>query len=168
MLVGYCIEEPLDILLSTHDTWQTQYFDRWIIRMYTHVHAVFLTGWHNSLEEVLHVGTKLSLVDTFIEIEELTELLNGSLVVLAEVSADESLSLDNDVLHQLVILLRGHRLSQFVTLSDNTTAFAPSFWELELLPFLTCTLALQDIDVEIRKLRIVEIQVRRTIRILMK
>ena len=136
--------------------------------MYTHVHTVFLTSRHDSLEEILHVGSQLSLVDTLIEIEELAELLNRSLVVLAEVSAYESLSLDDNVLHQLVILLRSHRLCQLVALFDNAAAFAPALWELELLPFLTCALALKDIDVEICEFGIVEIQIRRTVWISME
>ena len=86
MLVGHSIQEPLDILLGTYDTWQAQNLDRGIVGVHTHVHVALLANRHDSLEEVLHVGTQLSLVDAFIQIEELAELLYRSLVVLAEVS----------------------------------------------------------------------------------
>ena len=64
-----------------------------------------------------------------------------------------------------MILLRCHRLGQFIALCDNAATFAPTLWEFEVLPFLTGTWALQDIDIEICKLCIVEVEVCRTIRI---
>ena len=93
MLVGHGIEEPLDILLSANDAWQAQNLDGGIVRMDAHVHAVFLASGHDGLEEILHVLAQLGLVDALVEIEELAELLHGSLVVLAEVAADEALGL---------------------------------------------------------------------------
>jgi len=98
MLVGYGIEEPLDILLGTNDAWQAENLDRGIVGVNTHVHVALLANRHDGLEEVLHVGTQLSLVDAFVQVEELTELLYGSLVVLAEVTANKTLSLDDDIL----------------------------------------------------------------------
>ena len=86
MLVGYGIEEPLDILFRTDDTRQTEYLDGGIVGVYAHVHTVFLTGRHDGLEEVFHVGTQLCLVDAFVEVEEVAELLDRSLVVLAEIT----------------------------------------------------------------------------------
>ena len=86
MLVGNSIQEPLDILLGTNDTWQAQNLDRGIVGVNTHVHVALLANRHDSLEEVLHVGTQLSLVDALIQVEELAELLYRSLVVLAEVT----------------------------------------------------------------------------------
>ena len=163
MLVGNSIQEPLDILLGTNDTWQAQNLDRGIVGVNTHVHVALLANRHDSLEEVLHVGTQLSLVDAFIQIEELAELLYRSLVVLAEVTAYESLSLNHDILNQLVVLLGCHGLSQLVALSNHAATFAPSLGELELLPFLASTWTLQDINVEISKFGIVEIEVSGTV-----
>ena len=163
MLVGHSIEEPLDILLCTYDTRQTENLDGGIVGVNTHVHIALLARGHDSLEEVLHVGAQLSLVDAFIQIEELAELLHGSLVVLAEIAAHKALRLDDDILHQFVVLLRSHGLSQFVAFGNHATAFAPTLWELELLPFLASTWALQNIDVEISKFGIVEVEVRGTV-----
>ena len=55
VLVGHSIKEPLDILLSTHDTWQTENLDGGIVGVYAHVHVAFLTDGHNSFEEIFHV-----------------------------------------------------------------------------------------------------------------
>ena len=60
--------------------------DGGIVGVDTHVHVALLTDGHDGLEEVLHVLAQLLLVDAFIEVEELAELLDGSLVVLAEIS----------------------------------------------------------------------------------
>ena len=86
MLVGHGVEEPLDILFRTYDTRQSQDFNWGIVGMNAHVHVALLTCRHDSLQEVFHVGTQLSLVNSLVEIEELAELLNGSFVVLAEVA----------------------------------------------------------------------------------
>ena len=67
-----------------------------------------------------------------------------------------------------MILLRGHRLGEFVGLCQYVTTFAPAFGELELGPFLTGTLALQDIDVEVSKLGIVEVEVGSTVGIVVE
>ena len=99
------------------------------------------------------------LVDALIQVEELAELLYRSLVVLAEVTANKTLSLDYDVLNQLVVLLGSHGLGQLVALGDYATTLAPSLGELELLPLLASAWTLQDIDVEISKFGIVEVQV---------
>ena len=159
VLVGYSIEEPLDILFSTDDAWQAENLDRGIVGVDAHVHAVLLAGGHDGFEEVFHVGTQLSLVDAFIEVEELTELLDGRLVVLAEVTRYEALGLDDDGLNQLVVLLRCHGLGQFVAFGNDTAALTPTLWELELLPLLASTRAFEDIDVEVSKLGIVEVEV---------
>ena len=86
MLVGHCVEEPLDILLSTNDAWQAENLDGGIVGVNTHVHVALLTDRHDGLEEVLHVGTQLCLIDALVQVEELAELLYGSLIVLAEVT----------------------------------------------------------------------------------
>ena len=136
--------------------------------MHTHIHIALLAHRHDRLEEILHVLTKLLLVDTLVKIQELTEFLHRSLIVLAEVATHETLCLDDDILHQLMILLGGHRLRQGISLGQHVTALAYPCRELKLCPFLTGTLTLQDIDIEVGKLSIVEIQVRGPVRILMK
>ena len=160
MLVGHGIEEPLDILFGADDAGQSENLDGGIVGMNAHVHAVFLASGHDGLQEVLHVGTQLCLVDAFIEVEEFAELLDRLSVALLEVARHESLRLDDDGLHQCVVFLGSHGLGQLVAFLQHVSAFAPSLGELELSPFLACTLALQDIDVEIGKLSVVEIQVR--------
>ena len=82
MLVRHGIEEPLDVLLCTYDTWQSENLDGGIVGVNTHIHVAFLADRHDSLQEVFHVLTELVLVDALIQIQELTELLNRSLVVL--------------------------------------------------------------------------------------
>ena len=123
---------------------------------------------HDSLEEILHVGTQLSLVNALVEVEEVAELLDRSLVVLAEVAANEALCLNDDGLYQLMILLRSHRLGQLVTLSNHAATFAPALGELELLPLLAGAWTLQDIDVEVSKFGIVEVEVRGTVGIVVE
>ena len=86
VLVGHGVEEPLDILFGAHDAWQAENLDGGIVGVDAHIHVALLADGHDSLEEVLHVLAQLLLVDAFIEVEELAELLDGSLVVLAEIS----------------------------------------------------------------------------------
>ena len=62
-----------------------------------------------------------------------------------------------------MVLLGCHGLSQLVALGDDAAALAPSLGELELLPFLASAWTLQDIDVEISKFGIVEIEVSGTV-----
>ena len=66
VFVGYGVEEPLDILLGTDDTWQAENLDGGIVGVNAHIHVALLANGHDSLEEVLHVGTELGFVYTFI------------------------------------------------------------------------------------------------------
>ena len=99
MLVGHSVEEPLDILFGANDAGQTENLNGGIVGMYTHIHIALLAHGHDSFEEVLHILAQLRLIDTFIQVEEVAELLDRSLVVLAEVTTNKALCLDNDVLH---------------------------------------------------------------------
>ena len=168
MLVRHSVEEPFDVLFCTHDAWKTEHFDRWVIGVNAHVHAVFLTGRHDGFEEVLHVGTELRLVDTFVEVKEVAELLNRSSVVLAEVTRHKALGLDDDVLHQFVVFLRSHRLGEFVALGEDVATCTHTSRKLELGPLLTSTLAFQDVDVEVGELGIVEVEVRGAVGVLVQ
>ena len=163
MLVWDGIEEPLDVFLGANNAWKSQNLDRGIIGMYAHIHVAFFACRHDGLEEVFHVFAQLLLVDAFVEVEEFAEFLNGCFVVLAEVTTDKALRLDHDILHELMILLGCHRLGQFVAFSQYVASLADAFRELECSPFLACTLTLQDIDVEVGKLGIVEVEVGCTI-----
>ena len=58
-----------------------------------------------------------------------------------------------------MVLLRRHSFSQFVAFGQHVTAFADASGELEFSPFLTSTWTLQNIDVEVGKLGIVEVEV---------
>ena len=127
--------------------------------MHAHVHIVLLAGRHNGFEEIFHVFAQLFLVYSLIEVEELAEFLDGCLVFLAEVAADEALGLDDDILYQLVVLLRRHGLGQLVAFGQHVAALTPALWELELGPLLARALALENIDVEVGKLGVVEIEV---------
>ena len=86
MLVGHSVEEPLNVLFGAHDAGQTEHLDGWVVGVNAHVHAVLFAGGHDGFKKVLHVGTKLCLVNTLVEIQKITELLDGRLVVLAEVA----------------------------------------------------------------------------------
>ncbi len=167
MLVGDSVEEPLDVLFCTDDTWQTENLDGGVVGVNTHVHVALLTDRHDGFQEIFHVGTELCFVDTFVEVEELTEFLDRSLVVLREITRYETLCLDDDILHQLMFLLRCHRLGKLVTLCQHVTFYLLSLLvsHFEGSPFLSGTLTLEDIDVEISELRIVEIKVCRTVRV---
>ena len=160
VLVGHGIEEPLDVLLGTDDARQAENLDGGIVGVYAHVHVAFLADGHDGLQEIFHVGTEPGLVDAFVEIEELAELLDGRLVVFAEITRHEALRLDDDVLHELVVLLGCHGLGQFVAFGQYVATFAPSLGELEGGPLLAGTRALQDIDVEVGELGVVEVKVR--------
>ena len=159
MLVGYGIKEPLDVFFRTYNARQSEDFNWGIIGVYAHIHIALLTGRHDGLQEVFHVGTQLSLVDALVEIKELAELLDRSFVILAEVTGDESLRLDDDVFHQFMVFLWCHGLGQFIAFGQHIAAFAPSFGELKLCPLFACAFALQNVDVKICKLGIIEVQV---------
>ena len=58
-----------------------------------------------------------------------------------------------------MVFLGRHCLGQLVTLSQYVATFAYACGELELGPFLTGTFTLQNIDVEVGKLGIVEVEV---------
>ena len=132
--------------------------------MYAHVDACLLAYGHDGFEEILHIGAQLVLVDTLIQVEELAEKLNRVLVVLLEVAAYEALGLYNDVLHQLVVLLGSHCLGEFVSLGKHVAPLE----SVEGSPFLACARALQYINVEICKFGIREIEVARTVGILVQ
>ena len=166
VLVGNGIQEPFNIFLCAHDAWQAQHLDRRIVRVYAHVHIAFLARRHNSFQEVFHVFAKLLFADALIELQEVAELLDGGLVGLREVARDESLCLDNDVLYQLVILFGSHRLGQLVGFGQHVASLTDARRKFKLSPFLACACALEYIDVEIGKLGIVEVEVCRSVRIL--
>ena len=62
-----------------------------------------------------------------------------------------------------MVLLGGHGLGEFVALCQYVAALTDASRELELCPLLACAFALQDVDVEIGKLGIVEVEVGRTV-----
>ncbi len=127
--------------------------------MDAHVHVTLVANRHDGFEEILHVGAELRLVDALVEGEELAELLHGSLVVLGEIAADETLRLDDDVLHKLVVFLGRHGHCQCIRLFQHVAPLANAGGKLEVRPLLACFLALEDVDVEIGKLGIVEKEV---------
>ncbi len=86
MRIWHSVEEPLDVLISTDDTWQTEYWIRRIVWVNAHIYVILLTDRHDSLEPVLHVFLKLLLVDAIIKLEQIVELLDRSRVALAEVT----------------------------------------------------------------------------------
>ena len=168
MLVGHSVEEPLDVLFGANDAGQSQHLNRWVVGVYTHVHAIFFASGHDSLEEVFHVGTKLCLVNTFVEIQEVAELLDRSLVVLAEVARHEALCLNDDGLHQFVVFLGSHCLGEFVAFCQNVATSTHTCGELELCPLLASAFTLQDVNIEVSKFGIVEIEVGGTVGVLMQ
>ena len=159
MLVGHSIEQPVYILCRAHDAGKTKNLDRRIVGVYAHIHVALIANGHDSLKKVLHVGAQPGLIYSFVKVEKLAELLNGCFVVLTEVAGNEALCLYNDVFHQLMVLLRGHGLSQLITLCEDVATYAPPLREFEGSPFLTCTFALEDVNVEISKLSVVEVKV---------
>ena len=78
MLIGYGIEEPLDVLLRANNARKSQNLDRGIIGMYAHIHVALFACRHDGFEEVFHVLAQLFLVDAFVEVEEFAEFLYAS------------------------------------------------------------------------------------------
>ena len=168
MLVGDGVEEPFDVLFRADDARQAEDLDGRVVRMDAHVHPALLADGHDRLQEVFHVGPELGLVDALVQVQELAELLHGGLVVLAEIAAHEALRLDDDGLHQLVVLFRGHGLGERVGFGEDVPPLAYARREPELRPLLPGAGALEDVDVEIGELGVVEIQVRGAVRVLME
>ena len=67
-----------------------------------------------------------------------------------------------------MVFLWRHGLSQLVALCQHVAAFANTSRELELGPLLASTWTLQDINVEVGKLGIVEIEVRSTVGVIVE
>ena len=76
-------------------------------------------------------------------------------VVLFDISTHEALSLHDNVLHQLMIVLRSHLVLQFFHLLQDVTAHGLTL----CLPVGLSTLALQDMNIEVSKLWEREVQV---------
>ena len=55
VLVGNSVEEPLDVLLSTDDTRQSETLDGGVVGVDAHVHIALLADGHNGLEEIFHI-----------------------------------------------------------------------------------------------------------------
>ena len=160
----HCREEPLDVLVAVDDTGQSEHGDWRVVGMHAHIDAGFLAHGHDGLEEILHVLAQLLLVDTLVEVEELAEELYRVLVVLLEISAHEALSLYHYVLHQFVVLLGSHRLGELIGFGKHVATLKL----VEISPLLACALALEDVNVEICKLGIREIEVARTVGVLVQ
>ena len=157
--VVHCREEPFYVLVAVHYAWQAKHRDWRVVGMHTHVYSRFLAHRHYRLKEILHVLTQLILVNALVEVEELSEQLYRVLIVLMEVAAHETLGLYHYVLHQSVVLLRCHCLCQLVSLSQYVAVAKL----VESCPFLSRSLTLQDVYVEISELGIREKEVRRPI-----
>ena len=106
-------EQPFDVVGAGDDTWQAEDLEWWIVGMNTHIHIAFVTDRHDRVEEILHVGAQLLAVDALIFLQQLTEKAERMLVAFLEVAGNKALCLDDDVLHELMILLRCHLLAQF-------------------------------------------------------
>ena len=142
MLIWNCIQEPLNIFFCTYNTWKAQHLNRWIVWVNTHIHVAFLTNRHDCLKEIFHVRTKLCLINTFIQFQEITEFLNWCFIILAEITRNKTLCLNNNCLNKIVFLFWSHCLCKSITLFKNITTLPHSCWELELCPLLTRTLTL--------------------------
>ena len=136
--------------------------------MYAHIHTALLAGGHYGFEEIFHISPQFCLADALVEVEKFAEFLNGSLVVFGEVAANKALSLDNDSIHEFVVFFGSHSLGKFVTFCQHIATLAKACRKLEFSPLLACALAFEDIDVEICKLGIIEIEVGRAVGILMQ
>ena len=148
MRIVHGIEEPLYILVACYDAWQAKYLEWRVVGMHAHVHVALVAYGHDGRQEVAHILAQLVFGDALVEREQLPEQLHGMLVVLADVSAYEALGLDDDVLHQLVVVLRCHRLPECGCLPNDVTVH----FLAHSLPVLLRILALQDVDVEIGEL----------------
>src|SRR5574344_1582306 len=105
VLVWYGIEHPLNIFSFSNDSWKSEDRVRRIVRMHTHVYVVLIADRHDSLKPVFHVLLKMLLVNAIVKLQQVTELLNRSLVTLFEVTRDKALRLYDDVLNELMVLL---------------------------------------------------------------
>ena len=141
------IEEPFDILIASHDAWETEKLHRWVIRMDAHVHAPLIACRHDGSKEVAHVLTECIAVDILIECEKRAELAYWVEVFLRDVAIDKALSLDDDVLDHTVVVLLGHVLRHLISLCI-----------LFIGIILLCTFALEDVTLEIAELHLIEIE----------
>ncbi len=116
VLVGYGIEEPLNVFLAGDDARQTENLEGRIVGMHAHIHIALVAYGHDGRKEILHVLAQLVAVDTLVQGEQLAEQLYRMLIALLEVAAHEALRLDDDVLDKLVLLLGRHGLPQFLHL----------------------------------------------------
>ena len=120
--VVHSLEEPFNVLVARYDARQAEYGEWWIVRVYAHVHAVLVAGWHYGRKEVAHVLPQLLFRDAFVKVEQLAEQFNGVFVVLRNVAVDEALCLHDNVLYKLVVVCRGHSLLQFLHLGHHLGA----------------------------------------------
>ena len=152
-------EEPTDILCRADNARQAQDLNRRVIGVNTHIDATFLAYGHDGLEEIFHIRTELRLVDTLVFGQQLMEELQRVFVALVEITADEALGLDDDVLHELVVTLGGACARQFIDFCQDVTSRAHPLREAETGPFLAGARALEDADVEVCKFGVGEVKV---------
>ena len=152
--IVHSVQEPSDVLVARHDARQPQYLQGWIVGMHTHIHPILLTHRHDSREEITHVLAQGITVYTFIQAEQLAEDFHRLLVVFLDISVHEPLCLDNDVFHQLMVVLRCHHgLFPFHLFHDVRPVVG------------LCPFTFQDAAIEISEVGTVEIERRRAVRV---
>ena len=145
--IVYSIQEPSNILFIGHDTRQAQNLERRVIGMHTHIHAVFFAYRHNGSQEITHVLTQRSTVDSVIQCQQVAENSHRILVAFLDISVYESLCLHDNRINQFVFLGFGNHFIQFSHL-------AQFFFRIVRLS----TFAFQNHRIEISETYAVEIQ----------
>ena len=119
MRIVHCIQEPLDIFLTSDDSRKSEDRERRIVRMHTHIDAVFFAHRHYCGKEVPHILTKLIACDSVILFQETAEDTYRINIPFFDVTIHESLGLDYDRVYQVIFLIISHHLVQFLHLCKD-------------------------------------------------
>lgn len=114
------IEEPLDILFACNDTRKSQDLEWRIVRMNAHIYAILLAYWHYGSKEISHILAKLVSCNALILLQQSLEYCDRVQIVLFDVSVNESLSLDNYRIDQVVFFGFRDSLVKFLDLARTS------------------------------------------------
>ncbi|KXB48998.1 hypothetical protein HMPREF1870_00227 [Bacteroidales bacterium KA00344] len=168
--VGYGVEKPLNVLVAGHNAGQTEHLEGRIVGMHTHIDVALAAYRHDGFEEIFHVLTQLPAVDALIAFQQLAEKFYGMFVAFLEVARHESLRLNDDILHQGMVFFGRHAFFQLVHFGEDVSfvGLAVGTERDESLPVFPRAIALEDMDVEVGKLRNAEVEVARSVGILVQ
>ena len=152
-------KQPFDVLVRVDDTRQAKHWNRGVVGMDTKVNSARIADWHDSVKKITHILAQLLFRNTIVARQQMTEEFQRMFVVFTDVATYKTLGFHNDILHQPVFTFGCHRLAQGIRLIQHIAARET----MECGPLLPCSGTLQNIDVEIGKLCVREVEIRRTI-----